>query len=164
MSEALKKINNKIFDLQLLMKKIEKWKSENKKIVFTNGCFDLIHLGHIEVIARSADLGDILIIGVNTDNSIKRLKGENRPIVEEISRAKQLAALEFVDAVVFFDEDTPIDLIKMIKPNLITKGGDYNSDQVIGNDIVAQNNGEIIIIPLTQGYSTTSILEKIKDE
>ena len=98
------------------------------------------------------------------DNSIKRIKGKNRPIVEEISRAKQLAALEFVDAVVFFDQDTPIDLIKMINPNVITKGGDYNTDQVIGNDIVTQNNGEVVIIPLTQGYSTTSILEKIKDE
>ena len=127
-------------------------------------CFDLIHLGHIEVIARSADLGDILIIGVNTDNSIKRLKGKNRPIVEEISRAKQLAALEFVDAVVFFDQDTPTDLIKVINPNVITKGGDYNTDQVIGNDIVIKNDGEVVIIPLTQGYSTTSILEKIKDE
>ena len=147
-----------------LTKKINLWRLDNKKIVFTNGCFDLIHLGHIEVIARSADLGDILIIGVNTDNSIKRLKGKNRPIVEEISRAKQLAALEFVDAVVFFDEDTPIDLIKAINPNVITKGGDYNTDQVIGNDIVTQNDGEVVIIPLTQGYSTTSILEKIKDE
>ena len=164
MSKSLEILNSKILDKERLLVKLTDWKEENKKIVFTNGCFDLIHLGHIEVIARSADLGDILIIGVNTDNSIKRLKGPNRPIVEEISRAKQLAALEFVDAVVFFDQDTPIDLIKMINPNLITKGGDYNSDQVIGNDIVAQNNGEVVIIPLTQGYSTTSILEKIKDE
>ena len=163
MSKSLEILNSKILDKERLLVKLTDWKEENKKIVFTNGCFDLIHLGHIEVIARSADLGDILIIGMNTDNSIKRLKGKNRPIVEEISRAKQLAALEFVDAVVFFDEDTPIDLIKMINPNLITKGGDYNSDQVIGNDIVAQNNGEVVIIPLTQGYSTTSILEKIKD-
>ena len=163
MSKSLEILNSKILDKERLLVKLTDWKEENKKIVFTNGCFDLIHLGHIEVIARSADLGDILIIGVNTDKSIKRLKGKNRPIVEEISRAKQLAALEFVDAVVFFDEDTPIDLIKMINPNLITKGGDYNSDQVIGNDIVAQNNGEVVIIPLTQGYSTTSILEKIKD-
>ena len=164
MSKSLKILNSKILDKERLLVKLTDWKKENKKIVFTNGCFDLIHLGHIEVIARSADLGDILIIGVNTDNSIKRLKGPNRPIVEEISRAKQLAALEFVDAVVFFDQDTPIDLIKIINPNLITKGGDYNSDQVIGNDIVAKNNGEVVIIPLTQGCSTTSILEKIKDE
>ena len=164
MSKSLEILNNKILDKERLLVKLTDWKEENKKIVFTNGCFDLIHLGHIEVIARSADLGDILIIGVNTDNSIKRLKGKNRPIVEEISRAKQLAALEFVDAVIFFDQDTPIDLIKMINPNIITKGGDYNTDQVIGNDIVTQNDGEVVIIPLTQGYSTTSILEKIKDE
>lgn len=164
MSKSLEILNSKILDKERLLVKLTDWKKENKKIVFTNGCFDLIHLGHIEVIARSADLGDILIIGVNTDNSIKRLKGPNRPIVEEISRAKQLAALEFVDAVVFFDEDTPIDLIKVINPNVITKGGDYNTDQVIGNDIVIQNDGEVVIIPLTQGYSTTSILEKIKDE
>ena len=164
MSKSLEILHSKILDKERLLVKLTNWKEENKKIVFTNGCFDLIHLGHIELIARSADLGDILIIGVNTDNSIKRLKGKNRPIVEEISRAKQLAALEFVDAVVFFDQDTPIDLIKMINPNVITKGGDYNTDQVIGNDIVTQNNGEVVIIPLTQGYSTTSILEKIKDE
>ena len=164
MSKSLEILNSKILDKERLLVKLTDWKEEDKKIVFTNGCFDLIHLGHIEVIARSADLGDILIIGVNTDNSIKRLKGKNRPIVEEISRAKQLAALEFVDAVVFFDQDTPIDLIKVINPNVITKGGDYNTDQVIGNDIVTQNDGEVVIIPLTQGYSTTSILEKIKDE
>tara|TARA_B100002019_G_C20826107_1_gene382943 strand:+ start:41 stop:535 length:495 start_codon:yes stop_codon:yes gene_type:complete len=164
MSKAIEILNSKILDKERLLVKLTDWKKENKKIVFTNGCFDLIHLGHIEVIARSADLGDILIVGVNTDNSIKRLKGKNRPIVEEISRAKQLAALEFVDAVVLFDQDTPIDLIKMINPNIITKGGDYNTDQVIGNDIVTQNDGEVVIIPLTQGYSTTSILEKIKDE
>ena len=164
MSKSLKILNSKILDKERLLVKLTDWKRDNKKIVFTNGCFDLIHLGHIEVIARSADLGDILIIGVNTDNSIKRLKGKNRPIVQEISRAKQLAALEFVDAVVFFDQDTPIDLIKMINPNVITKGGDYKTDQVIGNDIVTQNNGEVVIIPLTQGYSTTSILEKIRDE
>ena len=164
MSKSLEILNSKILDKERLLVKLTDWKEENKKIVFTNGCFDLIHLGHIEVIARSADLGDILIIGVNTDNSIKRLKGKNRPIVEEISRAKQLAALEFVDAVVLFDQDTPIDLIKVINPNVITKGGDYNTDQVIGNDIITQNDGEVVIIPLTQGYSTTSILEKIKDE
>ena len=164
MSKSLEILNSKILDKKRLLVKLTDWKEEDKKIVFSNGCFDLIHLGHIEVIARSADLGDILIIGVNTDNSIKRLKGKNRPIVEEISRAKQLAALEFVDAVVLFDQDTPIDLIKMINPNIITKGGDYNTDQVIGNDVVTQNDGKVVIIPLTQGYSTTSILEKIKDE
>ena len=163
MSKSLKILNSKILDKERLLVKLTDWKRDNKKIVFTNGCFDLIHLGHIEVIARSADQGDVLIIGVNTDNSIKRLKGTSRPIVKEISRARQLAAIEFVDAVILFDEDTPIDLIKMINPNVITKGGAYNTDQVIGNDIVTQNNGEVVIIPLTQGYSTSSILEKIKN-
>ena len=164
MSEALKKINNKIFDLQLLMKKIEKWRSKNKKVVFTNGCFDLIHLGHIEILARSSDLGDKLIIGVNSDLSIKKLKGENRPIIEESSRIKQLSALEFVDAVVLFDEDTPLKLIETIKPDVITKGGDYTAKNVVGNEVVSQKNGEVVIIPLTQGYSTTSILNKIKND
>ena len=164
MSEALKKINNKIFDLQLLMKKIEKWRSKNKKIVFTNGCFDLIHLGHIEILARSSDFGDKLIIGVNSDLSIKKLKGENRPIIKESSRIKQLSALEFVDAVVLFDEDTPLKLIETINPDVITKGGDYTAKNIVGNEVVSQKNGEVIIIPLTQGYSTTSILNKIKND
>jgi len=164
MSEALKKINNKIFDLQNLMKKIEKWRSENKKIVFTNGCFDLIHLGHIEILARSSDFGDKLIIGVNSDLSIKKLKGKNRPIIEESSRIKQLSALEFVDAVVLFDEDTPLKLIETVKPDVITKGGDYTAKNIVGNEVVSQKNGEVIIIPLTRGYSTTSILNKIKND
>ena len=164
MSKALKKINNKIFDLQLLMKNIEKWRGEKKKIVFTNGCFDLIHLGHIEVLARSSDLGDKLIIGVNSDLSIKKLKGENRPIIEESSRIRQLSALEFVDAVVLFDEDTPLKLIETIKPDVITKGGDYTAKNVVGKEVVSQKNGEVVIIPLTQGYSTTSILNKIKND
>ena len=164
MSKALERVKNKIFNKNNLLKKLEIWRGSNKKIVFTNGCFDLIHLGHIEVLARSADLGDILIIGVNTDSSIKELKGNNRPIIEENSRAQQLASLEFVDAVILFNEQTPLELIKVIKPNIITKGGDYNSEQVVGNKIAVKNEGEVIIIPLTQGYSTTSILDKIKND
>ena len=164
MTKALEKINDKIFDLEFLMKNIGQWKNENKKIVFTNGCFDLIHLGHIELLARSSDLGDVLIIGVNSDLSIQKLKGENRPIIEEDSRVKQLAALEFVDAVVLFHEDTPQKLIEKIKPDVITKGGDYKAENVVGNEIVTQQNGQVVIIPLTQGYSTTSILKKIKDD
>ena len=164
MSKALERVKNKIFNKNNLLEKLEIWRDANKKIVFTNGCFDLIHLGHIEVLARSADLGDILIIGVNTDSSIKELKGNNRPIIEEDSRAQQLASLEFVDAVILFNEQTPLKLIKVIKPNIITKGGDYNSEQVVGKEIAVKNEGEVIIIPLTQGYSTTSILDKIKND
>ncbi|MFL2573614.1 MAG: D-glycero-beta-D-manno-heptose 1-phosphate adenylyltransferase [Flavobacteriales bacterium] len=164
MSKALERVKNKIFNKNNLLKKLEIWRGENKKIVFTNGCFDLIHLGHIEILARSSDFGDKLIIGVNSDLSIKKLKGENRPIIEESSRIKQLSALEFVDAVVLFDEDTPLKLIETIKPDVITKGGDYTAKNIVGNEVVSQKNGEVIIIPLTQGYSTTSILNKIKND
>ena len=164
MSKSLKKINNKIFLEKDLRIKLDSWRQKGEKIVFTNGCFDLIHLGHIEVLARSADLGDRLIIGVNTDISIKNIKGENRPIIEEDSRVKQLAALEFVDAVILFNESTPNKIINHIKPDIITKGGDYKAEEVIGYETVIENNGRVVIIPLTQGYSTTSILNKIKNE
>ena len=164
MTKALEKINDKIFGLEFLMKNIDQWRNENKKIVFTNGCFDLIHLGHIELLASSSDLGDVLIIGVNSDSSIQKLKGENRPIIEEDSRVKQLAALEFVDAVILFNESTPQKLIEKIKPDVITKGGDYKAENVVGNEVVTQKNGQVVIIPLTQGYSTTSLLKKIKND
>ena len=164
MSKALKKINNKIFLEKDLRIKLDSWRQKDEKIVFTNGCFDLIHLGHIEVLARSADLGDRLIIGVNTDISIKNIKGENRPIIEEDSRTKQLAALEFVDAVILFNESTPNKIINHIKPDIITKGGDYKTEEVVGYETVIENNGRVVIIPLTQGFSTTSILNKIKNE
>ena len=164
MSKSLKKINKKIFLEKGLKKKIDSWKKNGEKIVFTNGCFDLIHLGHIEVLARSADLGDRLIIGVNTDISIKNIKGKNRPIIKEDSRVKQLAALEFVDAVILFNESTPNKIINHIKPDIITKGGDYKTKEVVGYETVIENNGRVVIIPLTQGFSTTSILNKIKNE
>ena len=164
MSKSLKKINKKIFLEKDLRIKLDSWRQKGEKIVFTNGCFDLIHLGHIEVLARSADLGDRLIIGVNTDISIKNIKGENRPIIEEDSRVKQLAALEFVDAVILFNESTPNKIINHIKPDIITKGGDYKAEEVIGYKTVSENNGRVVIIPLTQGFSTTSILNKIKNE
>ena len=164
MSKSLKKISNKIFLEKDLKKKLDFWRQKGDKIVFTNGCFDLIHLGHIEVLARSADLGNRLIIAVNTDISIKNIKGKNRPIIEEDSRVKQLAALEFVDAVILFNESTPNEIINLIKPDIITKGGDYNAKEVVGYETVIKNNGRVVIIPLTQGYSTTSILNKIKNE
>ena len=164
MSKSLKKINSKIFIEKDLRKKLDFWRQNGDKIVFTNGCFDLIHLGHIEVLARSADLGDRLIIGVNTDKSIKNIKGKNRPIIKEDSRVKQLAALAFVDAVILFNEPTPNKIIHHINPDIITKGGDYKTKEVVGYETVIQNNGRVVIIPLTKGYSTTSILNKIKNE
>ena len=164
MSKKLNKLKAKIFNIKDLSKIINKWRLNGNKIVFTNGCFDLIHLGHLEILARSADLGDKLIVGINSDMSIKKIKGNSRPIIEEDSRAKQLAAIEFIDAVILFNEDTPYNLINILKPDVLTKGGDYKKNDIVGNELINKEQGEVVIIPLTQGYSTTSILEKIKNE
>ena len=164
MSKKLNKLKAKILNIKDLAKIINEWRLNGDKIVFTNGCFDLIHLGHLEILARSADLGDKLIVGINSDMSIKKIKGNSRPIIEENSRVQQLAAIEFVDAVILFNEDTPYDLIHILKPDVLTKGGDYKKNDIIGNQLINKEQGEVVIIPLTQGYSTTSILEKIKNE
>ena len=164
MSKKLNKLKAKIFNIKDLSKIINEWRLNGDKIVFTNGCFDLIHLGHLEILARSADLGDKLIVGINSDMSIKKIKGNSRPIIEEDSRAKHLAAIEFIDAVVLFNEDTPYDLINILKPDVLTKGGDYKKNDIVGNQLINKEHGKVVIIPLTQGYSTTSILEKIKNE
>jgi len=164
MSKKLNKLKAKIFNIKNLSQIINEWRLNGDKIVFTNGCFDLIHLGHLEILARSADLGDKLIVAINSDVSIKKIKGNSRPIIEEDSRAKQLAAIEFIDAVILFNEDTPYDLINILKPDVLTKGGDYKKNDIVGNQLINKEQGEVVIIPLTQGYSTTSILEKIKNE
>ncbi|MBC8295334.1 MAG: D-glycero-beta-D-manno-heptose 1-phosphate adenylyltransferase [Pelagibacterales bacterium] len=164
MSKKLNKLKAKIFNIKNLSQIINEWRLNGDKIVFTNGCFDLIHLGHLEILARSADLGDKLIVGINSDVSIKKIKGNSRPIIEEDSRAKQLAAIEFIDAVILFNEDTPYNLINILKPDVLTKGGDYKKNDIVGNQLINKEQGEVVIIPLTQGYSTTSILEKIKNE
>jgi len=164
MSKQLNKLKAKIFHIEDLSQIIKEWRLDGNKIVFTNGCFDLIHLGHLEILARSADLGDRLIVGINSDKSIKKIKGKSRPIIQEDSRAKQLAAIEFIDAVILFNEDTPFDLINILKPDVLTKGGDYKKNDIVGNELINKERGEVVIIPLNQGYSTTSILEKIKNE
>ncbi len=164
MSKKLNNLKAKIFNIKDLSQIIREWRLNGDKIIFTNGCFDLIHLGHLEILARSADLGDKLIVGLNSDMSIKKIKGNSRPIIQEDSRAKQLAAIEFIDAVILFNEDTPYDLISFINPDIITKGGDYKKNDVIGNELMNKKAGKVVIIPLTQGFSTTSILEKIKNE
>ncbi|MFL2574493.1 MAG: D-glycero-beta-D-manno-heptose 1-phosphate adenylyltransferase [Flavobacteriales bacterium] len=164
MSKKLNKLKAKIFNIKDLSQIIKKWRLNGDKIIFTNGCFDLIHLGHLEILARSADLGDKLIVGINSDMSIKKIKGNSRPIIEEESRVKQLAAIEFIDAVILFNEDTPYNLIKVIKPDVLTKGGDYKKNDIVGNELINKEQGDVVIIPLTQGFSTTSILEKIKNE
>lgn len=138
------------------------WAFREKKTVFTNGCFDILHLGHIDYLSKAADLGDILIIGLNTDFSVKKIKGDKRPVNKEISRAAVLASLNFVSAVVLFDEETPYDLIKFIRPNILVKGSDYKPENIVGSDIVKENGGEIITIDFLEGYSTSSIIENIK--
>jgi len=137
---------------------------KSKKIVFTNGCFDILHLGHIDYLAKAAAQGDVLIVGLNTDESVHRIKGGNRPIQDEISRAMILASLRFVDFVVFFGEDTPYELIKTIQPNVLVKGADYKPEEIVGYDIVKARKGKVVTIDYLEGYSTTAIEKKIQGQ
>ena len=159
----LKRINNKIFSIERISRQIDIWKNYGEEIVFTNGCFDIIHRGHVEVLARAADLGDKLIVGLNSDVSIQKLKGKDRPIIQENSRAILLAALDFIDAIALFSEETPLDLITTLKPDILAKGGDYKIDTIVGHDIVKENGGEVILIPFVDGFSSTNIINKIKN-
>lgn len=154
-------IKSKILSEENLNILINEWREKNQKIVFTNGCFDLLHLGHIDYLAKAKDLGDKLIIGVNTDDSVRRLKGVYRPLQDENSRLHILAALEFVDAVILFNEDTPYELIKKIQPDVLVKGADYKIEDIVGYDIVTSRGGSVKTIEYLEGYSTTSIEQKI---
>lgn len=138
------------------------WRYKNDKIVFTNGCFDILHRGHIEYLAKAKSLGTKLIVGLNTDASVKRLKGNSRPVNDEKARALLLASLMFVDEVILFDTDTPRDLIEYVQPDVLVKGGDYKPEEIVGYDIVKAKGGEVVTIDLVKGYSTTSIIEKMK--
>ena len=149
---------NKIFDHALLGNRVAMWRFLNNKIVFTNGCFDILHRGHIEYLSQARDKGAVLVIGLNNDASVKRIKGEGRPVQDEMTRALVLASLRFVDAVVLFDEDTPYELIKFVQPDVLVKGADYTENTIIGADIVKANGGEVVTIPIVEGYSTSLIL------
>jgi D-beta-D-heptose 7-phosphate kinase/D-beta-D-heptose 1-phosphate adenosyltransferase len=153
---------NKIMDRIQLSNFISGKKQINETIVFTNGCFDLLHLGHITYLEEARTYGDRLIVGLNSDASVRRLKGDLRPILPEQERARMLAAFQFVDAVCIFEEDTPLNLIQTILPHVLIKGGDYMPDTVVGSEIVQQNGGKTMIIPFLEGYSTTRLIEKIK--
>jgi D-beta-D-heptose 7-phosphate kinase/D-beta-D-heptose 1-phosphate adenosyltransferase len=133
---------------------------QSKKIVFTNGCFDILHLGHVHYLSAAKDLGDILVIGLNSDDSVKRLKGENRPINTQYARALLLAALQFVDFVIIFDEDTPLNLIQQITPHVLVKGGDYKIEDVVGVDWVMAHGGKVEIVDFVEGYSSTNLIKK----
>jgi D-glycero-beta-D-manno-heptose 1-phosphate adenylyltransferase len=155
---TLEVTNNKILDLKTLENRLAMWRLFKHKIVFTNGCFDILHRGHIEYLSQARDRGDILIIGLNSDTSVKNIKGEGRPVQDETSRAQILASLRFVEAVVLFNEDTPYDLIKVVQPDVLVKGGDYDESTIVGADIVKANGGEVVVIPLVEGYSSSKIL------
>ena len=155
-------IEKKILSIDQLLSLVHIWRFLDQKVVFTNGCFDLLHLGHIDYLAKAADLGSRLIIGLNSDSSTRRLKGPNRPITDEKSRACLLASLFFVDAVVLFNEDTPFTLIEAIKPDVLVKGADYSIDKIVGADVVLSNGGEVKTLKYLDGYSTTAIEKRIK--
>ncbi len=155
-------IPEKIYTREELVKAVARWRLLSKKIVFTNGCFDILHAGHISSLSEAAKEADILIVGINTDSSTKRLKGEGRPVNDENSRALIIASLAIVDAVTLFDEDTPLELIKAILPDVLVKGGDYTQDQIVGANEVIAFGGIIVINPIIEGFSTTTIIEKMQ--
>lgn len=160
--EKLKAIQSKIFTWDQLQRQLAIWRFKDKKIVFTNGCFDILHLGHIEYLAHARDLGHVLIVGLNSDESVRRLKGQHRPVNKENAREVTLAALGFVDGVVVFNEDTPQKLIELVQPDVLVKGKDYDGKLIVGADIVKARGGEVVTIEIVKGYSTTHTIEKIR--
>lgn len=155
---------SKIQQLAALKTAVASWQAAGQKVVFTNGVFDLLHIGHITYLAKAAELGDKLVIGLNSDASVKRIKGDTRPINAQDSRAALLAALFFVDAVVLFDEDTPLNLITALMPDVLVKGADYTIENIVGAKEVIANGGEVKTINFVEGHSSTSIIQKIKDQ
>lgn len=155
-------LKDKIITAEKLTALLFKLKNEGKKIVFTNGCFDILHPGHVDYLSQARDLGDFLVLGLNTDSSVKKLnKAPNRPINNEHSRAAVLAGLACIDAIVFFEEETPYELIKSVKPDVLVKGNDYAVEKIVGFDIVTGNGGKVVTIPFLEGYSTTGLINKI---
>lgn len=163
MKTPLSKIQGKIYNsFHSASSILKEWKEEKGKLVFTNGCFDILHQGHVVYLAKAAALGNKLIVGLNTDTSVKRLKGAGRPLNGEQERALLLAALEFVDMVILFEEDTPYNLIKAIVPDVLVKGADYKPEEIVGYDVVKTNGGSVETILLEKGFSTTNVIEKIR--
>jgi len=154
---------DKIFTREDLIKQVTVWKQEGQRVVFTNGCFDILHLGHVDYLEKARALGDKLVVGVNTDTSVNRLKGPSRPLQDELSRARIMASLLFTNAIVLFDEETPYELIKSVMPDILVKGDDYTVQNIVGHDIVLQNGGAVKTIALVKGYSTSNVVAKIKN-
>ena len=160
--KSISSIPDKIFTLKELTHQLNRWRLLSKKIVFTNGVFDILHEGHIASLGEAATYGHILIVGLNADTSVKRLKGESRPVNTESSRSLIMASLVMVDAVILFEDDTPLNLITAILPDVLVKGGDYTIDEIVGAKEVLANGGEVKIVPILEGFSTTGIIEKMK--
>lgn len=160
--DKLQWVQNKMRERDQLLRQCNIWRSFGKKIVFTNGCFDILHYGHLHLIATAAGLGNVLVVGVNSDASVKRLKGEDRPINHQQERMFQMASLLCTDAVCLFEEDTPEELIKTIRPDVLVKGGDYTIENIVGADFVQSYGGTVSIIPFVEGYSTSATIASIK--
>jgi len=155
--------SDKIFTLPKLKSQVKNWQTEGNEIVFTNGCFDILHLGHIDYLEKASLIGDKLIVALNTDSSVRKLKGENRPINDEYARSRMIASLSFVDAVILFNQETPLKLITEVLPDILIKGSDYLTENIVGADIVTKNGGKVDTVDLVNGYSTTAIIDKIKN-
>lgn len=153
---------SKILTRQQAVKQANQWRTEGQQLVFTNGCFDIVHLGHIDYLEKARNLGNRLILGLNTDASVSCIKGPNRPVVNEYARARLMAALAFVDMVTFFGEPTPLELIEAIRPDILVKGNDYTVDTIVGADFVLGRGGRVETIALVPGYSTTKLIDRIK--
>lgn len=154
-------IQQKIQSFETIAETIAQWRAAGQRIVFTNGCFDLLHYGHLHYLSAARDLADRLVVGLNSAASVRRLKGPNRPINDELTRTHTLAALQMIDAVVVFEADTPLELIKIVQPDILVKGGDWKPDQIVGSEIVLANGGQVLSLPFVEGYSTTNIEKKI---
>lgn len=154
-------LEKKIQDLRKIKKLISYFKARRKKIVFTNGCFDLLHYGHVKYLQDAKKKGDVLVVGINSDSSAKRIKGKKRPVVNEKDRLRLVAALESVDYVVLFKEDTPLKIIKFIKPDVLIKGADWNKNNIVGRDFVLSYGGRVSTIKFVKGYSTSNLIKKI---
>lgn len=153
---------SKILTREQAIQQADQWRTEGQQIVFTNGCFDIIHLGHIDYLEKARNLGDRMILGLNTDASVSCIKGPLRPVVNEYARARLMAALEFVDAVVLFSEPTPLELIEDVQPDVLVKGDDYTVDTIVGADFVLSRGGRVETVALVPGYSTTKLIDRIK--
>lgn len=158
----MEKAGVKIKSREEAQAQVKAWQARGETVVFTNGCFDLLHLGHVDYLEKARELGNRLVIGLNTDDSVSRFKGPERPLQDQNSRARILASLQFVDLVVFFNEDTPFDLISALIPNVLVKGSDYLAENIVGADVVKKAGGVVKTIDFVPGYSTTRIVEKIK--